>query len=160
MVLTSRNEVLQNLRERLGNKIVSVFEKNERRIYIEVAPQDIVETTKVIFRDYEARLQTASGVDTPDKIDIYYHWAFDRANCLVTIIVKLDRQKPVIDSIAPLCMGAEWIEREMWELLGVTFNNHPDMRHLLLMDEWPEGQYPLRRDFRLPKKNSPLNPLS
>lgn len=154
MVLTSRHEVLQNLKERLDAAIISVFENNERRIYIEIKPENVLEVSRIVFRDLEARLQTASGVDTPDKIDIYYHWAFDRANCVVTIVTKLDRREPVIDSIAPLCMGAEWIEREMWELLGITFKNHPDMRHLLLMDEWPDGVYPLRRDYRLPKRES------
>ena len=153
MVLTSRTDVLQKLRERLGGKLISVFEKSDRRIYAAVAAADILEVSKVIFRDYEARLQTASGVDTPENIDIYYHWAFDRACCVVTVTTKLDRKNPVIESIANLCMGAEWIEREMWELLGITFTGHPDMRHLLLMDEWPQGQYPLRRDFRLPKKS-------
>ena len=41
-----------------------------------------------------------------------------------------------------------WIEREISELLGIKFKNHPDMRRLLLSDEWPEGVYPLRRDYQ------------
>ena len=44
--------------------------------------------------------------------------------------------------------AAEWIEREMWELLGISFRDHPDLRHLVLQDDWPEGKYPLRRDYR------------
>ena len=52
--------------------------------------------------------------------------------------------------MALLCPAAEWIEREMWELLGIDFKNHPDMRHLLLDDDWPEGNYPLRRSVRAP----------
>ncbi len=36
----------------------------------------------------------------------------------------------------------------MWELLGIRFRNHPDLRHLLLGDDWPEGKYPLRRDYQ------------
>jgi len=51
-----------------------------------------------------------------------------------------------VDSIAPVIKGAEWIEREINELLGVTFKNHPDMKHLILPEDWPEGKYPLRRD--------------
>jgi len=66
---------------------------------------------------------------------------------MFTVRTKLDRDKPALESIAGICKGAEWIEREMWELLGITFKNHPDMRHLLLADDWPEGKYPLRRDY-------------
>jgi len=66
---------------------------------------------------------------------------------VVTVRTKLDRDNPQVDSVAAICKGAEWIEREMWELLGITFRNHPDVRHLLLRDDWPEGKYPLRRDY-------------
>ena len=61
---------------------------------------------------------------------------------------KIDRDQPELASITPICPAAEWIEREMWELLGITFTDHPDLRHLLLEDDWPEGKYPLRRDYR------------
>ena len=56
-----------------------------------------------------------------------------------------NRAEPVLDSIAGVCPAAEWIEREIWELLGVDFRGHPDLRHLLLDDHWPQGDYPLRR---------------
>ena len=52
----------------------------------------------------------------------------------------------MLESIAEMCPAAEWIEREIWELLGVQFEGHPDMRHLLLDDSWPEGNFPLRKE--------------
>ena len=65
-----------------------------------------------------------------------------------SIRTRLDREAPEIESIAKICPAAEWIEREIWELLGIQFRNHPDLRHLLLDEDWPEGKYPLRRDYR------------
>ena len=59
-----------------------------------------------------------------------------------------ERMRSVVESLAGSCKATEWIEREMAELLGITFRNHPDMRHLLLADDWPEGRYPLRRADR------------
>ena len=94
------------------------------------------------------RLKAALGDRLIAAIEVMYHWAFDRLGCVVTIRTRLDRQNPEIGSIAPFCKAAEWIEREMWELLGIRFRNHPDLRHLLLSDDWPEGKYPLRRDYR------------
>ena len=52
----------------------------------------------------------------------------------------------VRELITPLIPGAEWIEREMHDILGITFRNHPNMRRLILSDDWPEGVYPLRKD--------------
>jgi len=144
----TREETLSTLREKLGRRILAWHEKSPRRIYVEVRPEDVPAATRLMFRELGARFQIASGVDTPKAIEILYHWAFDRLDCIVTVRTKLDRQKPEIESLASICKGTEWIEREIWELLGVTFRNHPDLRHLLLKDDWPAGSYPLRRDYR------------
>ncbi|MFH0952804.1 MAG: NADH-quinone oxidoreductase subunit C [Verrucomicrobiota bacterium] len=143
----TREEIITRIRDRLGGKIVDFFEKSRKRIYLEVKPEDIPETTRLMFKDLGARFQIATGLDTPTAIEILYHWAFDRLGFVVTVRTKLGRQNPEIDSVASICIGTEWIEREMWELLGIKFRNHPDLRHLLLSDEWPEGKYPLRRDY-------------
>jgi len=143
----TREDVIAQLKEKLGDRIIDFFEKSPRRIYIEVAPADVPEATKYIFRELHARFQIASGIDTPSAIEILYHWAFDTLDFLVTVKTKLDREKPEIESVANICVATEWIEREMWELLGIQFKGHPDLRHLLLKDDWPEGKYPLRRDY-------------
>ncbi len=143
-----REEVINQIRQKLGAKLVDVFEKSPKRVFIEVKPEDVPETTKLVFKDLGARFQIATGVDTPSCIEILYHWAFDALNLVVTVRTKLDRANPEVDSVASICTGTEWIEREIWELLGVRFRNHPDLRHLLLADDWPEGKYPLRRDYQ------------
>jgi Ni,Fe-hydrogenase III component G len=143
----TREQAIEKIRTTLGDKVMAWHEKNPRRYYLEVKPADIPEATRFLFRDMGARFQIASGVDTRRAVEILYHWALDRCNCVVTVRTKLDREHPVIDSVAGICTAAEWIEREMWELLGITFRNHPDMRHLLLKEDWPRGKYPLRRDY-------------
>jgi Ni,Fe-hydrogenase III component G len=148
MLTETQGEILTEIRNQLGDRLVDLHEKSDARIYMEVAPDHIVQTVQLVFKDLGGRLQIASGVDTPDTIEILYHFAFDAHGFLVTVRTKLDREDPVIDSVADICKGAEWIEREMWELLGIQFRNHPDMRHLLLKDDWPEGKFPLRRDYQ------------
>ena len=143
----TKEKILAEIKGKLGGKIVNFHEKSPRRYYVEVKPDDVPEATRLIFKDLGARFQIASGVDTPTAIEILYHWAFDSLALVITITTKLDRDKPEIESLTAICTGTEWIEREMWELLGITFRNHPDMRHLLLLDDWPEGKYPLRRDY-------------
>ncbi len=144
----SREEALSQIRDTLGDRLLRFEDKSADRVFIEVSPDDVPETSRVLFKDLQARFQIATGIDTPAAIEVLYHWALDRMGCVVTVRTRVDRQQPEIESIASLCPAAEWIEREIWELLGVRFRNHPDLRHLLLSDDWPAGKYPLRRDYR------------
>ena len=66
----------------------------------------------------------------------------------MTVRASAAKPTPEIDSVATITEGANWIEREIHDLLGVNFRGHPDMRRLILADDWPEGFYPLRRDSR------------
>jgi len=144
---TSREALIGTLRDELAERALAFEDKSERRIFIDVAAEDVVPVTRLLCEQMKARFQTASGIDTPSGFEILYHWAFDRMGLVVSIRTLLARDEPEIESIANLCSAAEWIEREMWELLGIRFRNHPDMRHLLLSEDWPAGRYPLRRDY-------------
>ena len=143
----TRDEMWRTLKDRLGARAVAWQERSARRLYVEVLARDVPDVTRLLFGDLGARFQIATGVDTPSCIEILYHWAFDRLDGVVTVRTRLDRAKPQIESLARICKATEWIEREMAELLGITFHHHPDMRHLLLSNDWPEGRYPLRRDY-------------
>lgn len=141
------DQALDRIRDALGERLPAVEQKSVGRLFIEIAPEDVPEISRLMVGDLGARFQIATGVDTPSSIEVMYHWALDSSGCILTVRTRVDRQEPEIESIAPFCPAAEWIEREMWELLGIRFRNHPDLRHLLLADDWPEGKYPLRRDY-------------
>ena len=83
----------------------------------------------------------------PPNIEILYHFLVEDINLLISLRVFLDRDKPEIESLAKDIEAFNWIEREMSELLGITFIGHPDPRRLLLADNWPEGVCPLRQDY-------------
>jgi len=63
----------------------------------------------------------------------------------VRLKVRVSGNDPVVDSLVPVWPGADWLEREIFDLFGIRFNGHPDLRRILLPDDW-EG-YPLRRDY-------------
>ena len=144
----TREDVLSRIKATLQDRLLGLEERSVKRVFIEVLPNDVPEASRLMFQDLQARFQIATGVDSPTAIEVLYHWALDSLGCVVTVRTRLNRENPEIESIAPLCPAAEWIEREMWELLGIRFRNHPDLRHLLLRDDWPEGKYPLRRDYK------------
>ncbi len=143
----SLEPVMSSLRTGLAEHLLALEKHSPRRVYAEISPRGLLDATHLMLGELGARFQIATGADRPDSIEVLYHWALDRQACVVTLRTVIDRAHPEIESIAPICPAAEWIEREMWELLGIHFNNHPDLRHLLLDDDWPEGKYPLRRDY-------------
>ena len=143
----TREEILADLQERFQEDIVELFDKSPARVYIEIRPEAVVRVVTYVFRRLGARFNIASGVDTRAHIEIVYHLTIEDINLMISLRVKLDREAPEIDSLAPHFEAANWIEREIHEMLGVEFRGHPDMRRLLLPDQWPEGVYPLRQDY-------------
>jgi len=134
------------LQKRLGCLAVSVFVRNERRIYVDVQPADSLAASQVMIERMKGRLATATGVDTPGRIEVLYHYCLDPQGVVVTLRTWAEKPDCELDSIATILPGANFIEREIQDLLGVRFRNHPDPRRLILADDWPEGVYPLRRD--------------
>ena len=141
------DEVAKELKDTFGDKIVDIYKKSDKRLYVGVDPTAIVPIAGHVFNKMDTRFMIATGVDTPRGVlEILYHFAFDRENCIVSLRVLIDKKNPEIESITSTVPPANWIEREMWELLGINFKNHPNLKHLLLVDDWPEGNYPLRRE--------------
>lgn len=139
-------DVLKDLQARFKDKVKNPVQPSAKRIYIDVDKEDIPSFVEYLFKDLKVRFIIATGIHTPDGFEILYHFDFDKLNKVLTLKAYLDKDNPEIESITPIIIGAEWIEREMWELLGINFKNHPNLKRLLLSEDWPEGEYPLRHE--------------
>jgi NADH:ubiquinone oxidoreductase subunit C len=140
-------DILASIKERFSGRIKNIFEHSAKRVYVDIDKKDIITFASFLFKDLGMRFSIASGVDTPGGIEILYHFSYDKTPLIVTLRALIeDKKYPQIDSIANIFQGAEWIEREMWEMLGINFKGHPNLKRLLLADEWPEGKYPLRHE--------------
>jgi NADH-quinone oxidoreductase subunit D len=144
--------------EKLGDAVVAVEQCEPRRGIARIDPARTVEVARRMFALGDSRLATATGIEVRDGIDVLYHWCFEPAGATVTLKVLAERPELTVDSLAVAVPAANWIEREMHDLLGVNFRGHPDMRRLILDDSWPEGVYPLRRDFDQVADRPPLPP--
>ena len=101
--------------------------------------------TERFHLDYLANL-TAVDYPTEQRIDVVYHLAsMEHKHGPVALKVKLPRQQPTVASVTPIWRGAEFQEREVYDLFGVTFEGHPDLRRILMWDGF-EG-HPLRKDY-------------
>jgi NADH-quinone oxidoreductase subunit C len=88
-------------------------------------------------------------VDWKTQLTMVYHLSSTSYRHNFVVKVKIDRNQPLIDTVCDIWRTAEFHEREVFELFGVHFNGHPDLRLLILPDGW-EGKYPLRKDFEDP----------
>jgi len=135
------------VKEKLGKRVLNWVKRNERRYYIEIRKEDLEESVKILFKDLELRFSIASGVDTIDNFEILYHFSADREDKFFSLRVKISKENPEVPSISGIITAAKWIEREIWELLGINFTGHPELKKLLLPESWPEGVCPLRKDY-------------
>jgi len=92
-------------------------------------------------------LSNQSGVDQPkrDEIEIVYHLFSYRHRHALTLKVGLARDNPHVATVASIWRAAIWQEREIFDLLGVDFAGHPDLRRILLPEDWVG--HPLRKDY-------------
>jgi len=117
-----------------------------------VVPRELLRATAERCRE-EARLQynlltDATCVDrypTEPRFELNYHLVSIPRREKVRLRVRLAGSDPVVDSLVPVWPGANWLEREIFDLFGIRFAGHPDLRRILLPDDW-EG-HPLRRDY-------------
>src|SRR5260370_13707895 len=92
-------------------------------------------------------LEDLTATDHPKEnlIRVVYHFYSCRHTHLFIAKVELDRKDPQVDSLEPLWKAANWMEREVFDLFGVTFKGHPDLRRILMPDDWVGT--PLRKDY-------------
>ena len=97
-------------------------------------------------------LSNLSGVDYPKRtvIQVVYHLYSYRHRHWIVLRVDAPRDNPVVPTVAGVWSHADWQEREVFDLLGITFTGHPDLRRLLMPEDWPG--HPLRKDFVEPEE--------
>lgn len=144
----TKKEILKNIKDKFKKDIIDILDKSPTRVYIEIKPESIRKVAGHVFKNLGARFNTASGVDGRYHMEILYHFTIEEINLLISLRVKLKKEKLEIDSLTSIIKGSDWIEREIHELLGINFNGHPDLRRLLLSDDWPEGVHPLKVDYK------------
>jgi len=125
-----------------------VYEHNPKRLYVTIPRERLTDAAKYLHRERGMRLSTCTGIDTRDGFEVLYHFSEDSTGTMYTLKVLAPKDDPKLDSQATWFPAANWIEREMHELLGIDFPGHPNLIPLLTSDtDWEEDKYPLRRDF-------------
>ena len=138
----------QRLKERFGDAIGALESGTEPAIRI--APASIVPVCRALKTEPDLAfdcLSNQSGVDYPARaeIEVVYHLFSYRLRHDAVLKVSVPRDNPAMPSVAAVWRTAIWQEREIFDLLGVVFADHPDLRRILLPEDWVG--HPLRKDF-------------
>jgi len=145
--------ILEEIRTKFGNK-VDILVKSKKRVYVSVSIDDAKDVIGYLFRILGARMSIATGIDTRTGIEMLYHMAFDKHALVVTVRTVVEKPELKMPTLTDIIPAANWIEREIHEMLGVDFIGHPNLDRLLLPDDWEEGKYPFRKNtFESEKEN-------
>ena len=140
---------LNNKLAEIKGKLTAFEQLSDNRIYLSCESENAYVINKFLFEDVPLRFVITTGIDSDDCFEVVYHYSYDQTGCVISLRAFIrDRENPAIESIMPFLPGAEWIERETHDVLGIDFKNHPNLKRLILADDWPEGVYPLRKETK------------
>ena len=124
-------EIKKKVEQKLGSKVeVSRGALDKQYFILVYDSKDIKDVTKYVFSELGARLNTMTGIDARDYVEILYHMSFDKYGLVFTLKTRAMKPFPSIDSVSDIITGAKWIEREIYELYDVKFKGHPDFLKL------------------------------
>jgi len=146
-------EIADNLKAKFPDAILDVKLDGVIDPYARVAPGKIKDVA-VFMRDQENMafdyLMCLSAVDyTGGKLGVVYHLSSMKWNHKFTLKVDVTVENPHVQSVESVWKTANWHEREAFDMIGIVFDGHPDLRRILLPDDW-EG-HPLRKDYKVPE---------
>jgi NADH-quinone oxidoreductase subunit C len=129
-----------------------------------VRPEGILPVARFLKEDPRLDfnfLMDLAGVDYPGRdlrFEVVYHFYSLARHARLRVKVRLPEDSPAVDSLTQLWKGADWYEREVWDMFGVRFHGHPGLKRILMYEEF-EG-HPLRKDYPSRKRQPLIGPLN
>jgi len=141
----------RRLEARFGDRLTGPVRQRHDQTEIRIAAADVADILRTLHDDPEWRfelLADLAGVDTGTHMQVVYHlWSVTSPDWLRVIADGLCRDDPRIPSVTFLWKGAEWMEREAYDMFGITFEGNRDLRRIYMPPEYTS--FPLRKDFFL-----------
>jgi NADH-quinone oxidoreductase subunit C len=142
----------RRLEERFGERFTGPVRQRHDETEIRIGPGDVPEVLRALHDEPEFAFQLLAdlaGVDTGEVMQVVYHlWSATTSDWLRVIADGLSRDDPRVPSVTFLWKGAEWMEREAYDMFGITFEGNRDLRRIYMPPDYQS--FPLRKDFYLP----------
>ncbi len=142
----------RRLETALGDLLAGPVRQRHDNTEIRIGPGDVPEAMRRLHDNPDFRFEMLvdlCGVDTGDHMQVVYHlWSETTPDWLRVVAEPLPRDDPRAPSITFLWKGAEWFEREAYDMFGIVFEGNRDLRRILMPPDYQS--FPLRKDFYLP----------
>jgi len=139
------------LTERFGSTLLTPVRQRFDETEIRVSVADAIQTLRALHDETDFAFEMLidlCGVDTGEEMQVVYHLSSSRSGDWLRVIVPgIDRSAPRVNSLVSLWPGAEWMEREAYDMFGIIFDGHPALTRILMPDDWPG--HPQRKDYPL-----------
>jgi NADH/F420H2 dehydrogenase subunit C len=146
----SEELAVEKLKEKFPEAIVEVS-AYAGQTWVRLKKENIVEVCTFLRDDPDlafAMLTDLCGVDYPSRrqrFDVVYQLYSLEKNCRLRLKAAVGEEE-TIDTVIPVWKGANWLEREAYDMFGIQFEGHPNLTRILLPDDWNEG-FPLRKEY-------------
>ena len=138
-------ELIEYVQSKYDGELTEAEARADHEAWVGVPREDVKKMAQFIVDEWgPVHLSTITGNDRGGHIDVIYHFVAEGVS--LNLRAAVDKAVDEIDTITPIVPAAILYEREIKEMLGVTIAGHPDPRRLVLPEDWPDGDYPLRRD--------------
>ncbi|CAN5728348.1 hypothetical protein BH24CHL5_BH24CHL5_02420 [soil metagenome] len=138
--------------EAVGDRFSGPLRQRQDTTEIRIRPQHVAEVMRTVNEDDAFRFEILAdlcGVDTGTEMQVVYHlWSALTPDWLRVIVEGLSRDDPRVPSVTFLWNGAEWAEREAYDMFGIIFEGNRDLRRIYMPPDYTS--FPLRKDFLLP----------
>ncbi len=145
--------LLETLKTKFPEAVLSVHEDQARGdLSVRVAASRILEVARFLHDDPSAAFDHITDVcsadypEDPERFEVIYHFLSLPHGRRIKVKARVLEDDPAIDSVTSIWQGANFMEREVYDLMGIRFKGHPDLRRILMPEDYDEG-YPLRKDF-------------
>jgi NADH-quinone oxidoreductase subunit C len=140
------------LESRFGDALSGEVRQRYDQTEIRIGAKDVVDVLRALHDEPDLEfvvLADLAGVDTGREMQVVYHlWSSTTSDWLRVIVEGLSRDDPRIPSATFLWKGAEWMERETYDMFGIVFEGNRDLRRIYMPPDYTS--FPLRKDFYLP----------
>ena len=140
------------LERRLGPSVEGPVRQRGDQTEIRIRPGDLPQVMRTLHDEPDLRFEYLAdlcGVDTGTTLQVVYHlWSDASPDWLRVIVDGIPREEPRLPSLTFLWKGAEWMEREAYDMFGLVFEGNRDLRRIYMPDSFLS--FPLRKDFHLP----------
>jgi NADH-quinone oxidoreductase subunit C len=141
----------RRLERRFGDRLAGAIRQRHDETEIRIRPADVPDVLRALHDEADLRfelLADLAGVDTGSEMEVVYHlWSTTTPDWLRVIAVGLARDEPRVPSVTFLWKGAEWMEREAYDMFGIVFEGNRDLRRIYMPPDY--ASFPLRKDFYL-----------